>query len=168
MTTQLSRVALTLVVGLLTTIGCQQEQPAPPAKDAGTSEATSAVDPHDIPLTESEIEALKTGLVSYQDALAKVKFYRDAIRDAIAAGNPLEAHRPLDELDIVLEYLPTLAREKQIPKSEWETINTAAQRIRELFNQVHTQIDAGDQPDYQAVADEVNSHITALEGVATS
>ncbi|MCA9263745.1 MAG: hypothetical protein KDA60_07835 [Planctomycetales bacterium] len=163
-----SRFAIMLFVGLLTMSGCQQQQSTSTTGEGGTTGMTAEVDPHDIPLTEAEIESLKTGLTSYEDALGKIKGYRDAIHDAITAGNPPGAHRSLDELDIVLGHLPTAAREFSIPKSEWETINTSAQRTRELFNQIHSQIDAGETPDFDGVAEEINRQIASLEGVATS
>ena len=145
--------------------GCSNKsEPASQDKDLnGTS--TAAHDPHDIPLTDEQIETLKQSLTSYADALSKIKSYRDTIRDAVAAGDPRKAHRPLDELDVVLEHLPTVARATNLPKSQWETINTSAQQVRNLFNKVHAQIDAGQQPDYAAVAEEIASALASLEGV---
>lgn len=167
MTKRYSRLAVALLIGITSLVGCgQPPEPATPS-DTGSGEDAAHVDPHDIPLTEADIEAIKTDLASYEDALAKIKEHRDAIRDAIAAGDPPTAHRPLDELDIVLEHLATVARENDVPKSAWETVNTSAQQIRELFNKVHAQIDAGKKPDYEAVSGEVDAALGALEGVTS-
>ncbi|TWT90280.1 hypothetical protein Mal64_06650 [Pseudobythopirellula maris] len=151
-------------------VGCSQE-PSPPATaepapaDEGGAEE---FDPHDAPMTEAEIESLKGGLTSYSEAIAKVKSLRDSIRDAIAAGNPPGAHRPLDELDIVLGHLTTVARENDVPKSEWETINMSAQRVRELLGEVHARIDGGEAAEYETVADDIQTAIEQLEGVQTN
>lgn len=155
-----------LLIGLLTIAGCEQPEIPLSTGNADVAEATPEVNPHDVPLTAAEIESLKISLTSYEDALAKINGYRDAIRDAIARGKNSEAHRPLDELDIVLGHLPNVARETNIPKSEWETINLSAQSVREMFNQVHARVDAGQEPDFEAVSEEINTQIAVLEGAA--
>ncbi|MEQ8846701.1 hypothetical protein [Botrimarina sp.] len=68
----------------------------------------------------------------------------------------------------MLGHLTTVARENDVPKSEWETINTSAQRLRERFNEVHARIDGGEAADYEAVADDVQAAIEQLEGVQTN
>ena len=77
------------------------------------------------------------------------------------------AHRSLDELDVVLEYLPTVARNNNIPKSQWENVNTSTQQIRESFNKLHAQIDGGEKVDYAAVAGDIDAALASLEGVQT-
>ena len=78
------------------------------------------------------------------------------------------AHRPLDELDVVLEHVPEVARATNIPKTQWETVNTSAQALRESFNKLHAQIDAGEQPSYEAVAADIDAAISRLESVPAS
>lgn len=143
--------------------GCNKSS-TPTSQTEAPGTATAAVhDSDDVPLTEEQIVSLKQGVTSYSDALTKIKSYRDTIRDGIAADDPHKAHRPLDELDVVLEFLPTVARDNNIPKSQWENVNTSAQQLRDLFNKLHAQIDDGEQADYAAVSAEIESALTNLE-----
>ena len=152
-----------LVIGFGAAVGCTKDSETTAPTDT-TAENVTAEHPNDVPLSEEEIDALKNETASFDDALAKIESYRDTIRDAIAADEPPKSHRPLDELDVVLEHVPTAARNSQIPRSQWETINTTAQQIREMFNRVHAQIDAGESPNYDAVSDEIEAAIAKLRG----
>ena len=120
------------------------------------------VDPVDVAITEAEGKMPAT----YKEALPQIKSYRDAIRTAIESGTPSKAHRALDELDIVLDKLPSIAKGSEVPKEQWETVNTSAQELRNLFNQVHSAIDAKREPDFKAVADPIDEAIAKLEKVA--
>lgn len=133
--------------------------PEPTTATAGAEKA--AHDSDDVPITAADVERP----VNYDDAIARIKSYRDSIRGDIAADRPTKAHRALDELDIVLDWLPEIARDSGIPKDRWETVNTAGQALREQFNRVHAQIDAGEDPDYEAIAAGVDAAITRLEAV---
>jgi hypothetical protein len=148
--------------------GCSSETSPKPKENVQTETTAQAPDPHDIPLTEEQKEALRQGLENYAHAVAKIKSYRDAIRDAVGAGTPPAAHRPLDELDVVLEHLPSVARANNVPKAEWETVNTSAQALRESFNKLHAQIDVDETPSYEAVAAKIDAAIAKLDAVSTS
>jgi hypothetical protein len=122
----------------------------------------TAPDPHDVPITEADVKLP----ASYADAVPRIKEYRDAIRSAIEAGTPGKAHRSLDELDIVLNKLPSIAKDSGVPKEQWETINTTARELRDSFNQLHAAIDEKREPDYKAVAEPIDQAIAKLEQVA--
>jgi len=132
---------------------------APPAEAAKAS-----ADPDDKPITEADVARPK----DFADAVARIKGYRDSIRADVTAGRPTKAHRALDELDIVLNWLPAIARDGGVPKDRWEEVNTTAQRIQELFNKVHGQIDAKQTPDYAAIAGEVDKALAQLEAIPTA
>ncbi len=154
-------------------IGCGQADSEKP-KDAKTSTTDSTphdgeeVDPHDVPLTEAEIEQLRKDNATYAEAIAHIQSYRDTIRDETTDGSPAKAHRSLDNLDLVLEWLPEIAQQSGVPKSNWEEVNTAAQNLRDLFNKVHANIDAGNDPDYPAVADEIDSSVEVIAAIKPS
>jgi hypothetical protein len=149
-------------------VGCGSNSSPAPNDTVQTEMDAAAPDPHDIPLTDEQKEALRQGLQNYPDAVAKINSYRDAIRDAVSAGTPTQAHRPLDELDVVLEHMPEVARSSNIPKTQWETVNTSAQALRDSFNKLHAQIDAGEQSSYEAVAADIDAAISRLESVPAS
>jgi hypothetical protein len=131
------------------------------AKDNGQG----AVDPHDVPMTAAEIEKLKGEMKSYDTAVARIKSYRDTIRDKIAADKPTEAHRSLDELDFVLGWLPEIAKDSGVPRENWETVSTSAQTLRDSFNEVHAAIDDKKDPNYKAVANRIDAAVTQLQEV---
>ena len=167
MTNLVTRFTLLTLMATTLFTGCSKNSEPAIQTEAPSENTTVTHDPDDIPLTGQEIAALKQGVTSYADALSKIKAYRDTIRDGIAAGDPRKAHRPLDELDIVLEHLSTVARDNNIPKSQWETVNTSAQQVRDSFNKVHAQIDGGEKPDYAAVAGDIDAALASLENVQT-
>lgn len=148
-------------------IGCGEPDPQPSAQPSGPAAApeatvTAPADPDDVPIKEADVKRP----ADFPDALTRIKGYRDTIRDEIAAGRPTKAHRALDELDIVLNWLPEIARDSSVPKEQWETVNTTAQQIRELFNKVHTKIDAKQDPDYSSVSKDIDQSIKQLDEVA--
>ena len=142
------RTCLLLVVF---TLGCGKTEPPKAA----------ATDHDDVAITEADVKMP----ANYADALPQIQGYRDTIRQAIEAGTPSKAHRSLDELDIVLNKLPAIAKASGIPKEQWETVNATAQELRNSFNQLHSAIDANREPDYKAVAEPIDQAIARLEQV---
>jgi hypothetical protein len=142
------------LLAIVLATGCGETEPplAPAAQEA---------DPHDVPITEADVKLP----ANYAEALPRIKAYRDTIRQEIEAGTPSHAHRALDELDIVLTKLPSIAKDSGIPNDHWESINTAAQDLRNAFDQLHSAIDAKRTPDYQAVAEPIDQAIAKLEQV---
>ncbi|HUY32374.1 MAG TPA: hypothetical protein VMV69_06305 [Pirellulales bacterium] len=144
--------ALTAIGLVAVTLGCTPGEPAPTAKPA---------DPDDVPLTEADVDIPAT----YRDAVVRLRQCRDQIRDAVAARTPGKAHRPLDELEIVLWKMPNIARDDGVPKRHWETVVVSSEELSELFNQVHSAIDAGREPDFEAVAQPIQDALDRLEAV---
>jgi hypothetical protein len=153
-------------------IGCGRSEQAKSTQDGaksneivhdhGDGTGTHAHDPHDVAITEAEVKKP----VDFKDAVARIKSYRDAIQRDTATETPGLAHRPLDELDIVLKWLPAIARDSNVPKSQWETINTTSQDLRGLFEKVHKNIDDKKNPDFPGVAQSVKDGIEKLEAAA--
>jgi hypothetical protein len=151
-------------------IGCGkngEDDPAPAGTGTqGTAgENGAAADPHDVPLTEEEIAQLKADTARYEDALDRIRHYQETIERETTGGEPAKAHRALDNLDVVLERLPEAAQESGVPRAKWQEVNETAQKLRDLFNEVHARIDAGEAPDYAAVADEVDRGIETLAAI---
>jgi hypothetical protein len=127
---------------------------------AAKTDVAESADPDDVPITAADVDMPEM----YSDAVDHIRSYRDRIRDAVAAGTPSQAHRPLDELEFVLERMPNLARDAGIPKRKWESVVLAAEDISELFGEVHAAIDERRKPDYEKVASGIDD---AIERLAT-
>lgn len=160
--------ALLLCAGLLA--GCGQSGPDESTDGSQTTTgeqqpAAEGHDPHDVPLTEEEKVQLRKDNENYADAVAHIQSYRDTIRTETTGGNPAKAHRALDNLDLVLEWLPEIAQNSGVPKSNWEEVNTTAQKLRDLLNAVHANIDDGKDPDYASVAAEIDQGVDALAAI---
>ena len=100
-------IAPAVLLAVVAVLGCTE---VPDTNVESHTESAASQAQHDILLTDAEIEALKEEAGQYEDAIAKIASYRDTIRDAIAADDSPKAHRSLDELDIILEHVPTAAR----------------------------------------------------------
>lgn len=162
-------VALSFLVGAVGLTGCDSK-PTPPAAapaagPGGTADTGApAHDPHDVPITAEDVERPK----DFADAVTRIESYRDKIKTETTTGTPSLAHRSLDELDYVLQWLPEIAQESDIPKEKWEEVNTTARELRDSFNKVHSNIDAGKEPDYAAVDEEIDAAIERLDAVDAS
>jgi outer membrane murein-binding lipoprotein Lpp len=162
--------ALSMVVLIgITAAGCgdggKKKVQRDSAKTPKGSEQAGA-DSHDAPLTDAEIGKLKNELNTYDTAVKRIKSYRDTIREKIAAEQPAQAHRALDELDLALDWLSGIAKDSGVPKERWEEVSTSAQTLRDSFNELHAAIDAGREPNYQAVASTIDAAVTKLDAVA--
>lgn len=141
------------IAALVIVMGCGGKEAAAPPEGADAS--------HEAPITEADVSMP----ASYSDAVPQIVSYRDAIRSAIERGTPEDAHRPLDELEIVLGKLPSIAKQSEVPKEHWETINLTARALRELFNQLHAAIDEHRQPNYDTLRAPIDEAIAKLDEV---
>lgn len=148
-----------VLAAIALTFGCSKSEEVASSK---TSKEPAAADPHDHPITEADVDMP----ADYPEAVARIKTYRDAIRDGANSAEPGVAHRPLDEADIVLSKLPSIARDSGVPQEHWEAINVSARDLRNRFNEVHMAIDEKRKPDYAAVSDAVEAAISRLESVS--
>lgn len=157
------------LVAIVMVIGCTQTAPEPAGGgEAPAAQADTDLDPHDVPITEEQKAALREQTAKFADAVATIKQFRDEIEKETAAGipeNPFQAHQALDKADLVLQWLPEIARQSGVAKEHWETINTSANALRTLFEQVHQNIDSRQNPDFAAVAGEIDEKLAGLTGI---
>ena len=170
-----SFVVLTSAVALSVTlmIGCGQPGPTGGGQDGSESgsadQSVEVVDPHDVPITEEQKQQLREETAQFADAVAKVKEYREAVERETQNGlpeNPFEAHQALDRADIVVQWLPEIARDSGVAKEHWEAVTTAANELRELFDTVHLNIDNKVDPDFASVEQPMDARIGELEAIA--
>ena len=152
--------------------GCSPSAEKPAAEDgASMTEAEDDYNPHDVPITDQQKAELRSQTAQFTDAVAAIKQFRNEIEQETAAGipaNPYKAHQALDKADLVLQWLPEITRNSGIAKENWEVVNTAANELRTLLEQVHQNIDTKQNPDFAAVADAIDEKLAALEQIAAN
>lgn len=153
-------------------VGCNPSAEKPAAGGgANTTEAEDDYNPHDVPISDQQKAELRSQTAQFADALAAIKLFRNEIEQETAVGipaNPYKAHQALDKSDLVLQWLPEIARNSGVAKEDWEAVNTAANELRTLLERVHQNIDSKQNPEFAAVADAIDENLTALEQVATN
>jgi cell division protein ZapA (FtsZ GTPase activity inhibitor) len=160
------------VVALSVVSGCSQ----PSQETAGVGEAPEVqgeddYNPHDVPITEEQKAELRERTAKFADAVATLKQFSGEIEEETAAGipeNPFKAHQALDQADLLLQWLPEIARNSGVPKEHWEAVNTSANDLRTLFEQVHQNIDNKQDPNFAAVAGEIDQKLAGLEEIAAA
>lgn len=161
--------SLLLIVGV---VGCNQPKQDQAPKGGGAKPAAEGkgdYNPHDVPITEEQKAELRKQTAKFPDAVAKVKEFRNATEAETKNGipqNPHNAHQALDKVDLLLQWLPGIARDSGVPVEQLETVTTTANDLRTLFEQVHQNIDNKKDPDFAAVAAEIDQKIGRLEKVS--
>jgi len=161
--------ALLLLVGV---VGCSQSPQDQAAKGGGEKAAVkekSDYNPHDVPITEEQKAELRKETAKFPDAVAKVKEFRNATEAETKNGipqNPHNAHQALDKADLLLQWLPGIARDSGVPVEKLEAVTTTANDLRTLFEQVHQNIDNKKDPNFAGVAAEIDKKIAELEKIS--
>jgi len=154
-------------MGALTGCGKTEEETTS-GGGAFVVEGQDDYDPHDVPITEQQKAELREQTAKFADAVATLKQFRNEVEQETAGGipeKPFQAHQALDRADLVLQWLPEIARNSGIAKEHWETVNTSANELRTLFEQVHQNIDNKEDPNFAAVADAIDQNLAGLEAV---
>lgn len=164
--------ALLLVFGVGFTgvlSGCgKTDQPTKGGGGASVVESQGDYDPHDVPITEEQKSELREQTAKFANAVAMLNQFRNEVEQETAAGipkNPFKAHQALDRADLVLQWLPEIARNSGIAKEHWEVVNTSANELRTLFEQVHQNIDNRQDPNFAAVADAIDQKFAGLKAI---
>ncbi len=168
---------LGIVTGCLVT-GCSQQDEndegaagkdgATGGQMVGDADPAEPVNPHDVPITSEQEQQLRAETAKFSDAVAKVKELRDTVKKETLGGiptDPFDAHQALDKADMVVQWLPRIARDSGVAKEHWETVTTAANELRELFDQVHLNIDNKVDPDFSSVEKKMADQLTGLEAI---
>jgi hypothetical protein len=159
-----------VVSGILA--GCSQATRDQAGKVAGnqtSAENKGDYNPHDAPITEAQKTELRQQVAQFPVAIAKVKELRDGTERETKDGipeNPYQAHQALDKADLLLQWLPEIARDSGVAKEHWEVVATTANDLRTLFEQVHQNIDNQRNPNFAGVAAEIDLKIAELEKIS--
>jgi hypothetical protein len=150
----------------------EQDQPGAPERQASGSESSQdEYDPHDVPITDAQIDQLKRDTAEFGGAVQTIKDLCQRIEDETRDGipqQPYEAHQALDKADLVLQWLPQIARDSGVAKDQWEQINVTANELRTALDTIHHRIDNKEEPDYASVSQDVGQKISQLEEITTS
>jgi hypothetical protein len=161
--------ALLLIVGVVGCNQAKQDQAPKGDGDKPAAEDQGDYNPHDVPITEEQKTELRKQTAKFPDAVAKLKEFRNATEAETKNGipqNPHNAHQALDKADLLLQWLPGIARDSGVPAEQLETVTTTANDLRTLFEQVHQNIDNKKDPNFAGVAAEIDQKIVQLEKVS--
>lgn len=102
---------------------------------------------------------------SLHEAVHELTEIRDAVRAAILEGDPDDAHDPLHEVGELLEVLPDVAADTDLPKEEWDAVKAANERLFDAFGKVdkafHTK-DGDKKAAYEEVATDLDEAIEEI------
>jgi hypothetical protein len=162
-----------IITSVLLVNGCRRgEQDGSVVSGGSDPEAggqSQEYNPHDVPITEEQKAQLKADTAQFGAAVEMTRELTNTIKEETKAGipdNPYQAHQALDKADLVLQWLPHVARDSGMAKEHWEEINTTANQLRTLFENVHQRIDNRQDPDFASVENELNQMITRLDEIA--
>jgi hypothetical protein len=164
-------IAVLLIVAVA---GCGQakkedKKTAKTGSDKTVAQDKGDYNPHDVPITDEQKAELKKQTAKFPNAVAKVKEFRNATEAETKNGipqNPYKAHQALDQADLLLQWLPGIARDSGVPADQFESVTTTANDLRTLFEQVHQNIDNKKDPNFAAVAGEIDQKIGQLEKIS--
>lgn len=156
-------------IGFTLLAGCGQSEPEP----GGGGQEPAAhghdhIDPHDVPITEEQKQQLRERAADLPKAVDVLQEQRDATERETKGGipeSPFEAHQALDQADLVLSWLPEIARDTGVPEEHWAEVNTTANDLRTLFDKVHQNVDNKKDPDFASVASEIDAKIARLREI---
>jgi hypothetical protein len=103
---------------------------------------------------------------SLKAAITKLKSLRDQIGAAMDKNDPDAAHEPLHDVGKLLEAMPELAADTDLPESEWQEIKQEADRLFKAFGDVDSSFhkeDGDHQAAYKAVKSIIDEGVTKLE-----
>lgn len=150
--------ASVLVVGVLTLAGCSSA-----TSDGDASDNAHGHDHgHD---HDHEHGHRPDSLHEAVDHLAEIE---EAVSKAIMSGDAEAADEPLHEVVDLLNAIPEIAAETDLPKEEWEAVKAASKRLFNAYKVIHDEFHGkdGKDSDKQAAYEKVSSELTeALEEI---
>ena len=102
---------------------------------------------------------------SYSAALASIKHARDEVKAAFDAGTPKACDEALHEVAEVLDVLPEVAAETDLPKNDWQVVKNQSTVLFDQFMQIHNGFhgDGKQGASFDSVEEEINKAIDVLD-----
>lgn len=148
--------ALALITAL--TLGCQQQAPTESAADHGHSHGHEHGHTHDHHNRPTSLHA----------AVSELKEIRETVGAAMENGSPDDAHGALHDVGALLEVLPEIAADTDLPREKWEEAKAQNDKLFDAFGVIdkafHTA--GGDKVAAHAqVSAEIDEAIAGLEAL---
>ena len=102
---------------------------------------------------------------SFAARVAELKECHEQIKDAFEKNDTEKAHAPLHEVGNLLEALPGLAKAAKLADNDLKTVATAVDQMFAAYGSVDDAVHHGKEPDYKAVASQLDEDMAALEAV---
>ena len=175
----ISRLGLFVILawGIGAFVGCNSKPAsAPPAEEHHEGDghdhgkSGSAHDDHGdtdhehAHLTEADLDLPK----DFAGAVARIKTCNDSVREALKQGDAHEAHKPADELVILVGKLLPLARDGGVPKARWKEINLLAKELGSQLDKLHAAVDSDKATGNEAILTAIDTTVAELEKVVAS
>lgn len=103
---------------------------------------------------------------SYSAALAQIKHARDEVKAAFDAGDPHACDEALHQVAEVLDVLPEVAAETDLPKEDWQVVKEQSKLLFDEFMKIHHGFHGDGKEEgasFDSVAESINAAIDALE-----
>ena len=134
-----------------------------PLAGCGPTDSSAQADVHDHGHEHEHEHSHKPE--SLHAAVAELTSIREAVRSAIVDGDPHDAHEPLHEVGELLEAIPDVAAETDLPEEEWEAVKAANERLFEAFGAIDRAFhvkDGDKKAAYEKVANELEEAIDEI------
>lgn len=99
-------------------------------------------------------------------ALEELKVKRDVIGSAMEENDTDAAHEPLHEVSSLLEAIPNLAADTDLPENDWNGIKAEVEKLFDAFGEIDSAFhrkEGDKRAAYDAAKSKINEGIAALE-----
>lgn len=145
-------------VALIGTIGCQQENSTVSSEGQGHGHEHGHGHDHDHHARPA----------SFTAAVAQLGEIRDEVRSAMEGGSPDDAHHPLHEVGELLQILPEVAADTDLPRDKWDEAKAETDKLFDAFGVIDAAFHKadGDKPAaYAQVAETIDASIANLQAL---
>lgn len=102
---------------------------------------------------------------SLQAAITELVVIRDNIRNSMENDDPESAHEPLHQAGELLQVMPELAADTDLPESEWNSINEQIDRLLDAFGKLDLAFhdDSDPQAAYESTSSAIDEGVAAMQ-----